>query len=42
MAIEERTKKRDIPEGLWLRCPGCEEMVFRKRVEENLHVCPEC
>jgi acetyl-CoA carboxylase carboxyl transferase subunit beta len=42
MAINGRTKKKDIPEGLWLRCPGCEEMVFRKRVEENLHVCPEC
>jgi len=42
MAINGRTKKKDIPEGLWLRCPGCEEMVYRKRVEENLHVCPEC
>jgi len=42
MAIDGRAKKKDIPEGLWLRCPGCEEMVFRKRVEENLHVCPEC
>jgi len=42
MAIEGRAKKTDIPEGLWLRCPGCEEMVYRKRVEENLHVCPEC
>jgi acetyl-CoA carboxylase carboxyl transferase subunit beta len=42
MAIDGRIKKKDIPEGLWLRCPGCEEMVFRKRVEENLHVCPEC
>ena len=42
MAINGRAKKKDIPEGLWLRCPGCEEMVYRKRVEENLHVCPEC
>ncbi len=42
MAINGRTKKKDIPEGLWLRCPGCEEMVFRKRVAENLYVCPEC
>ncbi len=42
MAINGRTKKKDIPEGLWLRCPGCEEMIFRKRVEENLYVCPEC
>jgi acetyl-CoA carboxylase carboxyl transferase subunit beta len=42
MAINGRAKKKDIPEGLWLRCPGCEEMVFRKTVEEHLHVCPEC
>jgi len=42
MAINGRAKKKDIPEGLWLRCPGCEEMVYRKSVEENLHVCPEC
>ncbi len=42
MAINGRPKKRDIPEGLWLRCPGCEQMVFRKRVEESAHVCPDC
>jgi len=42
MALEGLAKKKDIPEGLWLKCPGCEEMVYRKRVEENLHVCPEC
>jgi len=42
VAINGRAKKKDIPEGLWLRCPGCEEMVFHKRVEENFHVCPEC
>jgi acetyl-CoA carboxylase carboxyl transferase subunit beta len=31
-----------IPEGLWLRCPDCSEMLFRKAVEEALHVCPNC
>jgi acetyl-CoA carboxylase carboxyl transferase subunit beta len=31
-----------IPEGLWLRCPDCGEMLFRKVVEEALHVCPNC
>ncbi len=35
-------KKVDVPEGLWLRCPRCEEMVYRKVLEENLRVCPEC
>jgi acetyl-CoA carboxylase carboxyl transferase subunit beta len=35
-------KKRDVPEGLWRRCPGCEDMIFAKTVAENLEVCPEC
>ncbi|MFN3168483.1 MAG: acetyl-CoA carboxylase, carboxyltransferase subunit beta [Phycisphaeraceae bacterium] len=35
-------KKQDLPEGLWMRCPSCEAMLYRKAVEQNLHVCPEC
>lgn len=35
-------KKLDVPKGLWLRCNGCESMVYRKIVEEHLNVCPEC
>lgn len=33
-----------IPEGLWLRCPSesCGQMIYRKQMEANLHVCPEC
>lgn len=34
--------RKEMPEGLWLACPGCKEMLFRKSMEENLHVCPEC
>jgi acetyl-CoA carboxylase carboxyl transferase subunit beta len=34
--------KDGIPEGLWMRCAGCSAMLFRKVVEEALHVCPEC
>ncbi len=37
-----RRPKRGVPEGLWLRCPGCEQTVFRKQVEQLLGVCPEC
>jgi acetyl-CoA carboxylase carboxyl transferase subunit beta len=40
------SKSEGVPEGLWLRCPpkegGCGEMLFRKVVEESLHVCPTC
>ena len=35
-------KKRDMPDGLWMRCPGCEKMLYRKTVRENAEVCPEC
>jgi len=31
-----------MPEGLWLSCPSCRNMLFRKTVDENLSVCPEC
>ena len=34
--------KRGVPEGLWLRCPSCRKMIYRKTVEEHLNVCPEC
>lgn len=35
-------RKEGVPEGLWMRCPECGAMLFRKIVEESLHVCPEC
>jgi len=35
-------KKREVPDGLWMRCPTCEAMLYRKAVSENLDVCPEC
>ena len=34
--------REGIPEGLWLRCPECGDMLFRKVVEEAQHVCPNC
>jgi acetyl-CoA carboxylase carboxyl transferase subunit beta len=34
--------KEGIPEGLWMRCPECGDMLFRKVVEESLFVCPNC
>jgi len=35
-------KTDGVPEGLWMRCPECGDMLFRKVVEESLHVCPNC
>jgi acetyl-CoA carboxylase carboxyl transferase subunit beta len=35
-------KKRDIPTGLWTKCPGCAEVVHNLALEENAQVCPKC
>ncbi len=34
--------KRESPDNLWIKCPRCQEMVFRSEYEENLSVCPNC
>ena len=36
---EEKTVRT---EGLFIKCPGCEQMLFKREVEENLNVCPKC
>lgn len=35
-------RKEGVPEGLWMRCPECGDMLFRKVVQENQDVCPAC
>jgi acetyl-CoA carboxylase carboxyl transferase subunit beta len=35
-------KKRETPEDLWVKCPGCNEMLFTREYEANLYVCPRC
>ncbi len=34
--------KRGVPEGLWMRCPGCQQIIFRREAERRLGVCPQC
>jgi len=36
------TQDKRVPEGLWMRCPDCENMVYRKHVDERLGLCPDC
>lgn len=36
------TAKKAVPEGVWIRCEACSAMLFRKAVENNLWVCPDC
>ena len=37
-----KTKKKEIPEGLWTKCPSCAAMIFDKKLDENLQICPKC
>ncbi len=37
-----KVRKRDIPDGLWLKCPGCNEIVFKQELDANVGVCPKC
>ncbi|HUK82144.1 MAG TPA: acetyl-CoA carboxylase, carboxyltransferase subunit beta [Verrucomicrobiae bacterium] len=39
---ETKTKKRDIPSGLWVKCKDCGEMIFSKELLSNLKICPKC
>jgi acetyl-CoA carboxylase carboxyl transferase subunit beta len=31
-----------VPEGLWVKCPGCSQIIYNKDLEKNLSVCPKC
>jgi len=35
-------RKTPVPEGLWVKCPSCEAVLYRTDLENNLHVCPKC
>ena len=37
-----KSRKRDIPEGLWTKCPKCSTMLYDKELDENLKVCLKC
>jgi acetyl-CoA carboxylase carboxyl transferase subunit beta len=35
-------KKREMPEGLWQKCPDCGEVIHNLELVQNLKVCPKC
>jgi len=35
-------RKRDVPDGLWEKCPGCNEILYAKELEASQQVCPKC
>src|ERR1700704_1034060 len=37
-----KAKASRVPEGLWLKCPGCAQVIYNKDLSTNLNVCPKC
>ena len=37
-----QAKVAAIPDGLWIQCPGCRELLFTRELERNLKVCKKC
>lgn len=35
-------KKVKIPEGLWVKCDSCKEIIYKKEIDKNLRICPKC
>lgn len=35
-------KASRVPEGLWIKCDGCQQIIWHKEVDRNLRVCPKC
>ena len=35
-------ERKNIPEGLWVKCPSCEAVLYKTDVEQNQNVCPKC
>jgi acetyl-CoA carboxylase carboxyl transferase subunit beta len=40
--IKTERRTRSVPEGLWLKCPACDSVLYRPEVDRNLQVCPKC
>lgn len=36
------SERRQVPEGLWIKCPACETVLYKTDLEQNLNVCPKC
>jgi acetyl-CoA carboxylase carboxyl transferase subunit beta len=42
MASSTVEKPSRVPEGLWVKCPGCAQLIYNKDLEQNVNVCPKC
>ena len=34
--------KKELPDGLWIKCESCGEIIYKKELEKRLYVCPKC
>jgi acetyl-CoA carboxylase carboxyl transferase subunit beta len=42
IAAAAKDKASRVPEGLWVKCPGCSQIIYNKDLATNLNVCPKC
>jgi len=42
IASSTAEKPSRVPEGLWVKCPGCSQLIYSKDLEASLNVCPKC
>jgi acetyl-CoA carboxylase carboxyl transferase subunit beta len=42
MEASPKAKASRVPEGLWVKCPGCSQLIYNKDLASNLNVCPKC
>ncbi|MDX1572532.1 MAG: acetyl-CoA carboxylase, carboxyltransferase subunit beta [Methylophaga sp.] len=40
--IRTTGRSRSVPEGVWCKCPACDNVLYRAELERNLMVCPKC
>ena len=36
------SERRTVPEGLWIKCPACETVLYKTDLDQNQNVCPKC
>ena len=36
------SRAKQVPEGLWVKCPACDAVLYSTELEKNLNVCPKC
>jgi acetyl-CoA carboxylase carboxyl transferase subunit beta len=42
MPVREDRSRSTVPEGLWVKCEGCKQIIYSRDLERSLHVCPKC